>query len=89
MWMYVPRLIIVMYFTTTPASHHVTAPQSHSLDMHQDVRCSSSSERYTPIFMLIKCIKEITELIERVPQYLFRPGKEKIVDLGNMSSTIR
>ena len=44
--------------------------------------------------MLIKCIKYIKEwmidnrtypeLIEWVPQYLFRQGKEKIVDLGNM-----
>ena len=49
--------------------------------------------------MLIKCIKETKEwiienntyleLIEWVPQYLFRQDKEKIVALGEMSPMMR
>ena len=45
--------------------------------------------------MLLKCIKEIKEwmiknhtypeLIEWVPQYLFKQGKDKFVDTGDMS----
>ena len=46
--------------------------------------------------MLIKFIKKIKEwmignhtypeLIEWAPQYLFREGKDKFIDLGNMSA---
>ena len=58
-------------------------------------RCTDKDRR----LMLIKCIKDIKEwmienntypeLIEWVPQYLFRQGKYKFVALGDMSPMIR
>ena len=58
-------------------------------------RCTDKDPR----LVLIKCINEIkklmienntyTELMESVPQYLFRQGKDKFVNIGNMSPMIR
>ena len=58
-------------------------------------RCTDKARR----LMLIKCIKKIKEwiiknhtyqeLIKWVPQYLFRQGKDKFVELGDMSPMMR